>query len=190
MGVLMGAERAGWRDETCLVAAETRGADCLAQALAADALVTLPGTARHNCLRRCLSKRRSILTASRFCVPSPLAAITSVATSLGAPSVTRPAFDAARARRPGTIASSSSNGAPIHSFVASDAEAVSACLRFADDHRLVVEPACGAALAAVYTAAPALRDAASVVVVVCGGAVVDVASLRRMADKLGLPAWS
>jgi L-serine/L-threonine ammonia-lyase len=45
MGVLMGAERVGWRDETCLVAAETRGADCLAQALAADALVTLPGTA-------------------------------------------------------------------------------------------------------------------------------------------------
>jgi L-serine/L-threonine ammonia-lyase len=120
---------------------------------------------------------------------SALAAITSVATSLGAPSVTRPAFDAARARPPGTTASSS-NGAPIHSFVASDAEAVSACLRFADDHRLVVEPACGAALAAVYTSAPALRDAASVVVVVCGGAVVDVASLRRMADKLGLPAWS
>ena len=43
MGCLLGAEAAGWRDQTELVAAETVGADCLAQALAADALVTLLG---------------------------------------------------------------------------------------------------------------------------------------------------
>jgi L-serine/L-threonine ammonia-lyase len=120
--------------------------------------------------------------------PLALAAITSVATSLGAPSVTRHAFVSARARRPGSA--DYGGGAPIHSFVATDAEAVSACLRFADDHRLVVEPACGAALAPVYGSAPALKDAGSVVVIVCGGAVVDISSLRRMADKLGLPAWS
>ncbi len=83
--------------------------------------------------------------------------------------------------------SGSAGDAPIHSFVATDAEAVAACLRFADDHRLLVEPACGAALAAVYGRAEALRGADSVVVVVCGGAVVDWASLRRMADALGLP---
>jgi L-serine/L-threonine ammonia-lyase len=43
MGCLLGAEAAGWRNVTEIVAAETHGADCLAQALAADALVTLPG---------------------------------------------------------------------------------------------------------------------------------------------------
>jgi L-serine/L-threonine ammonia-lyase len=74
----------------------------------------------------------------------------------------------------------------VRSHVASDADAVSACLRFCDDHRLLVEPACGAALAAVYTAAPALAMASSVVVVVCGGAVVDAASLRATARKLGV----
>jgi L-serine/L-threonine ammonia-lyase len=45
MGVLRGAEAAGWLATTTVVAAETIGADCLAQALAADALVTLPGAA-------------------------------------------------------------------------------------------------------------------------------------------------
>ena len=63
---------------------------------------------------------------------------------------------------------------------------MSACLRFADEHRLLVEPACGAALAAVYARAPCLAAAASVVVVVCGGAVVDAASLRAAAEKLGV----
>jgi threonine dehydratase len=46
MGVMRGAEQAGWRNDTHLVAAETHGADCLAQSLAADELVTLPGAAR------------------------------------------------------------------------------------------------------------------------------------------------
>ena len=107
------------------------------------------------------------------------AGITSVATSLGAPTASAAVFEACRSRRRG-------QGAAVRSFVASDAAAVAACLRFADDQRLLVEPACGAALAAVYDAAPALAHAASVVVVVCGGAVVDAASLRRAALKLGL----
>ena len=108
------------------------------------------------------------------------AGITSVATSLGAPAASAAVFEACRSRRvPG-------GGAAVRSHVASDAEAVGACLRFCDDHRLLVEPACGAALAAVYAAAPALRAAQSVVVVVCGGAVVDAASLRATARKLGV----
>ena len=34
-----------------------------------------------------------------------------------------------------------------------------------DDHRVIVEPACGAALAAVYRRAPALASAKSILVV-------------------------
>jgi L-serine/L-threonine ammonia-lyase len=56
---------------------------------------------------------------------------------------------------------------------------VDACLRFADDHRVTVEPACGAALAAVYTRAPALASARSIFVVVCGGAGATPADLLR-----------
>jgi len=59
---------------------------------------------------------------------------------------------------------------PITSWVVSDRAAVEACLRFADDHRVLVEPACGAALAPVYAAAEPLRGKAPVLVIVCGGA--------------------
>jgi L-serine/L-threonine ammonia-lyase len=61
----------------------------------------------------------------------------------------------------------------------SDRAAVDACLRFADDHRVVVEPACGAALAAAYDRAPGLEGAGAVLIVVCGGAGATPADLLR-----------
>lgn len=74
-------------------------------------------------------------------------------------------------------------------MVVSDASAVRACVRFADDHRLLVEPACGAALAPAYEGDAGVRAAAGaggaggetgrdVVVVVCGGAAVDLGALE------------
>jgi L-serine/L-threonine ammonia-lyase len=66
--------------------------------------------------------------------------------------------------------------------VVTDAEAVRACLALADDHRLVVEPACGAALAvATARTVPVLREAANVLVVVCGGVGATHAQLRAWA---------
>ncbi len=76
---------------------------------------------------------------------------------------------------------------PITPWVVSDREALDACLRFADDHRLLVEPACGAALAPVYAAAPPLRarpQDGPVVVVVCGGAGVTLGQLQQWQDQL------
>lgn len=67
----------------------------------------------------------------------------------------------------------------VTSWVCSDRDAVTACMRFADDHRLLVEPACGAALAAVYGRAGVLAGASSVFVVVCGGAGATVEDLMR-----------
>ena len=52
--------------------------------------------------------------------------------------------------------------------VAPDSRALDACLRFIDDHRLHVEPACGAALALAYAGAPALKGFNRVLVVACG----------------------
>jgi L-serine/L-threonine ammonia-lyase len=69
-----------------------------------------------------------------------LPAITSVATSLGALCVTPVAIERSLAYQ-GSVASS----------ICTDAEAVEACLRFAQDHRILVEPACGAALAVAYS---------------------------------------
>ena len=51
----------------------------------------------------------------------------------------------------------------------SDKAAVLACRRFADDHRVLVEPACGAALSVIYDRHPELVNAQSILVIVCGG---------------------
>lgn len=99
-----------------------------------------------------------------------LPAITSLATSLGARQVCEQAFELTSRR-------------PIQSALVSDQAAVAACLSFADDHRVVVEPACGAALAAVYERLPALDAFDSVLVVVCGGVTATLAQLQAWSTK-------
>ena len=98
-----------------------------------------------------------------------LAAITSLAITLGAKKICERAFDCTRDH-------------PLRSLVVSDRAAVSACQRFLDDHRIVVEPACGASLAAVYDRASELEDFESVLVVVCGGATTTLEQLREWAN--------
>jgi L-serine/L-threonine ammonia-lyase len=98
--------------------------------------------------------------------------ISSIATTLGARTVTPQALAWAGRH-------------PISSWVMSDRAAVEACLRFADDHRVLVEPACGAALAAVYGAAEAvLAGVGPVVVIVCGGVGVNLAMLEKWQREL------
>jgi L-serine/L-threonine ammonia-lyase len=86
-----------------------------------------------------------------------LDAITSIATTLGARTVAAEALSWAGKRE-------------IIPWVVSDRSAVEACLRFADDHRVLVEPACGASLSAAYDRAEPLRNREPVLVIVCGGA--------------------
>jgi len=99
--------------------------------------------------------------------PIILPGINSIATSLGATSCTPVALDRARSHEGGFAASA-----------CTDEEAVDACVRFARDHRLLVEPACGAALAVAYS--KRMRDLylknvdGPIVLEVCGGSGVDV----------------
>ena len=86
------------------------------------------------------------------------------------------------ARRNSATRFSSSKKNPVRSIVVSDRAAVIACQKFLTDHRVVVEPACGAALAVVYDGAPELGEFESVLVVVCGGATVTVEQLREWSD--------
>ncbi|MCE5318787.1 MAG: pyridoxal-phosphate dependent enzyme [Parachlamydia sp.] len=67
----------------------------------------------------------------------------------------------------------------IHSCLVSDKQAVSACLRFADDHRILVEPACGATLALIYDKASILESFSTVLAIVCGGNCVSLALLEQ-----------
>jgi L-serine/L-threonine ammonia-lyase len=101
-----------------------------------------------------------------------LAAITSIATSLGAKKVAEQAFAYTKEH-------------DIRSVVVSDAQAVRACLRFMDDHRIVVEPACGAALAVAYERLPVLDSFRSVLVIGCGGVTTTPRQLEDYALKLG-----
>ncbi|CAG0892638.1 unnamed protein product [Darwinula stevensoni] len=69
----------------------------------------------------------------------------------------------------------------IISRVVSDKQALTAILRFADEHRMLVEPACGAALAGLYEEASkvALSDGKPIVVVLCGGSAVSLQLLQE-----------
>lgn len=97
-----------------------------------------------------------------------LAGITSVATSLGAKRVAERALICTREQ-------------PVYSHLVSDREALLACERLLHEHRLLVEPACGAALA-LLERADALQAYGNVLVIVCGGA---TATLEQMRAWLG-----
>lgn len=94
-----------------------------------------------------------------------LPAITSIATSLGARMVSEHAFELTQSR-------------PIDSVVVNDRTAVDACLRFLDDHRVLVEPACGATLALAYAHSASLARFDRVLMIACGGATASLAQLQ------------
>ncbi len=75
----------------------------------------------------------------------------------------------------------------IVSHCVSDLEAVDSCLRFAADHRVLVEPACGAALAAVYGGHPLVMDRQEILLVVCGGVGVSFDQLQQWKVDLENP---
>lgn len=100
-----------------------------------------------------------------------LPAVTSIATSLAARQVCAQAFAISQTRL-------------LHSVVVSDRAAVDACQRFITDQRLVVEPACGAALAAVYGKAPELASYRNVLVIVCGGVTATTQQLDHWSATL------
>ena len=90
--------------------------------------------------------------------------IASVASSLGAKRVAEQALACTRQH-------------PVQSHLVSDRAALEACERFLRDHRVLVEPACGAALALAYESA-ALAGYQNVLVVVCGGATATLEQIQ------------
>ena len=99
--------------------------------------------------------------------PVEIERITSIATSLGAKKVAQQAFDYTKEH-------------DVRSVVVSDADAVRAALRFYNEHQIVVEPACGAALAIAYDEQhPALHDRKTVVCIACGGATTTVELMQN-----------
>jgi len=104
--------------------------------------------------------------------PVDIGAIRSLAKTLGALEVCERAWEWTREH-------------DVRSVLVSDADAVRACRSFADDHRALVEPACGAALSVVYDGR---IEAGDLLVVVCGGSGVSLADLDGWGRDLGLVA--
>jgi L-serine/L-threonine ammonia-lyase len=97
--------------------------------------------------------------------------IATVATSLGAKKVAARAWEWCASHA-------------IKSFNVTDLEAVASCLRFAADHRVLVEPACGASLAAVYGRHPFLQNKKRILLIVCGGAGISYEQLLKWKHDL------
>ncbi len=97
--------------------------------------------------------------------------ITSIATTLGAKKVASAAYEWCYRHE-------------VASHVVSDREAVTACLRFSQDHRLLVEPACGASLAALYEEADFLSGKQNILAIVCGGVGVTISQLEQWDSAL------
>ncbi|EGP92061.1 unnamed protein product [Zymoseptoria tritici ST99CH_1A5] len=98
--------------------------------------------------------------------------ITSIATTLGARRVSEQTFTYAMDRT------------RVKCAVLTDKETVEACKRFADDERMLVEPACAVSLAVLYTGKlheyiPGLQPESRVVVVVCGGSGLSLQILNQ-----------
>jgi len=91
--------------------------------------------------------------------------VSGIATTLAASQVCENAFNVARR-------------ADVRGKVVSDDEAVNACRRFLDDHRVLTEPACGVSLSMLYDGKIGFKSDDNVLVIVCGGASVTLESLQ------------
>lgn len=95
-----------------------------------------------------------------------LESVSTVATSLAAKQVCQRAFEWSQQR-------------PVYSHVVSDQAALAACEQLLSDHRILVEPACGAALALAYAPTDELKHYQKVLVIVCGGVTATIDQIRQ-----------
>ncbi|XP_033829030.1 L-serine dehydratase/L-threonine deaminase-like [Periophthalmus magnuspinnatus] len=107
--------------------------------------------------------------------------ITSVATTLGLTRVSKQTMKLVKEHK-------------VFSQIVTDHEAVKAVERFLDDEKILVEPACGAALAAVYSGIikklqdedKLAKQLGPVVIVVCGGNNISMEQLWMLKKQLGM----
>jgi L-serine/L-threonine ammonia-lyase len=111
-----------------------------------------------------------------------LPAITSIATSLGAVRVSSRTFQ---------LASEGRKTGKVRNMVLSDAEAAMGCWRFAEDERMLVEPACGVNVALCYGdrlkkgLGRSVRAEDIVVIVLCGGSNTSVDMINAWKQEYG-----
>lgn len=139
----------------------------IAEGLARNGLAHIPLVAVETYGADCLAE--SLAAGHKVTLP----AITSIATSLGAKTLADRAYALATGDR-------------LLSVRVTDAQAVAAAAKFADHMRVLVEPACGAALAALDVHADLLARFEKPLVEVCGGAGVSLARLEAWRKQFGV----
>ncbi|KAI0747897.1 tryptophan synthase beta subunit-like PLP-dependent enzyme [Daedaleopsis nitida] len=159
-GIIQGCKAVGW-DDVPLVAVETHGSNCFYQSLALNEGSGFPIDAQSRTPPEGTSaeydKEYNVTVAH-------LAKLTSHATSLGASS---PAA--------GVVKMALKRSGGVRSVCIPDEMAMQSALRFAEDHKTLVELACSATLAPAYKptlfrkVVPHKDDAPTVVFIVCGG---------------------
>ncbi len=157
-------------------------AECAAEMPEPDLIVVAVGGGGYFCgvmegLKEQGWNKARVLTAETEganCLQAALAAgkhlqlegIRSIASSLGAKQVAAQAYQYAQQER-------------VQPHVVSDAQALRAVGAFLEDYNCLVEPACGAALSSVYEPGSWLAGASTVLVLVCGGAGMNLAQFQQ-----------
>jgi len=103
--------------------------------------------------------------------PVQIEKITSVASTLGAKIICQNAYNL-------------SKELSIQSVLVSDQDALVACKNFLNDHRILVEPACGASLSIAYQHAEKLKEFNNVLIVVCGGVTATIDQINDWSMKI------
>ena len=96
--------------------------------------------------------------------------VTGVATTLAAQQVCKNAFELTQLKE-------------IKGITVTDEEAIDACFKFLDDHRTLVEPACGATLATLYNKKMDFSPSDNILVIVCGGASISLEQLLKYSSQ-------
>ncbi|KAI0646838.1 tryptophan synthase beta subunit-like PLP-dependent enzyme [Trametes meyenii] len=176
-GVIEGCRAIGW-DDVPLVAVETHGSNCFYQALSLNegpfsGDVTSRQVPEGTRAERC--DKHDVTVAH-------LSTLKSKATSLGASSASVAVVKKALDRKGG-----------VRSVCIPDEMAMQAALRFAEDHKTLVELACSATLAPAYkpsvfrklVPAPGVNRPATVILIVCGGfkiSLEDIEYYRKIVE--------
>ena len=96
--------------------------------------------------------------------------ITSLASSLGSPYICKQLLQYSKEY-------------PFNHHVIKDSQAIKALLNFAEDHHILVEPACSATLALLYDNILSVEKDEIILVVVCGGAAVNYQLVQEWIKK-------
>lgn len=97
--------------------------------------------------------------------------VTGIATTLAAKKVCENAYRISQTEK-------------VMGLTVTDQHALSACFDFLDDHRVMVEPACGATLSILYNQKLSFHSSDNILVIVCGGATVTLDQLLKYSKDL------